>query len=204
MIHNKRSRSFLYLLALFIPSSYSLLRPLLMLPIKCLASWYFKWCLTETRTRPTILDRDSIETEPRVIFVDRISIDFNPSATFVLPVSKKALTAKDGPQTWRAGGATRSRNSKQHEGYDMRSLVACSVVWFPHPSVWDSLHVNKIFQVPHKKIIWHKVSRVYGSVTNNNGFWIGFINTFFIQLVLTSNTALSLIYTIYSSPLHTH
>jgi hypothetical protein len=45
------------------------------------------------------------------------------------------------------------------------------------------------------------LSRVQGSVTNNNGFWIGFIDALYSQLVLTSNTGLSLIYTVYSSPL---
>jgi hypothetical protein len=55
----------------------------------------------------------------------------------------------------------------------------------------------------------HKIlSPVRGSVTNNNGFWIELLNLLtpytINQLLLTSNTALSLIYTIYSSPFHTH
>jgi hypothetical protein len=54
-------------------------------------------------------------------------------------VSKKAITAKDGPQTWRVGGATSSRNSKQHVDHDMLAGALWRVVWydlrhwFPHP-----------------------------------------------------------------------
>jgi hypothetical protein len=50
------------------------------------------------------------------------------------------------------------------------------------------------------------LSRVQGSITNNNGFWIGwldFLTHYTVNSYLTSNTALSLIYTIYSSLLYT-
>jgi hypothetical protein len=49
---------------------------------------------------------------------------------------------------------------------------------------------------------------VYGGTRDeNNGSWFGLLDLLAIRLeflLITVNTALSLIYTIYSSPLHTH
>jgi hypothetical protein len=127
-----------------------------------LTAWYFKRCLIETRPRATVLDRDSTETEQMVIVVDRISIDFNPSATFILPVSKKVLTTKDGPQTCRVGDSTRSRNSKQHVGCYMRAGTLWCVVWcdlhhwFPHPlSLKLSSCERNISGPPEKNYLTH-------------------------------------------------
>jgi hypothetical protein len=48
------------------------------------------------------------------------------------------------------------------------------------------------------------LSRVRGSVTNNNEFWIGWLDLLTILRKIIINTELSLIYTLSSSPLHTH
>jgi hypothetical protein len=48
------------------------------------------------------------------------------------------------------------------------------------------------------------MSRVEGMRDENKGLEIGWLTLWLESLLITINTALSLIYTIYSSPLHMH
>jgi hypothetical protein len=68
------------------------------------------------------------------------------------------------------------------------------------PPVFSTKPIFKMIVTGTSKIL----SYIYGSVTNNNRFWIGrldLLTPYKISSYLTGNTALSLIYTIYSSHL---
>jgi hypothetical protein len=52
--------------------------------------------------------------------------------------------------------------------------------------------------------MYYSLTIVSRALVTTNGVWIGFIDTLFTKLGTTGNTALSLVYTLYNSQLHTH
>jgi hypothetical protein len=89
--------------------------------------------------------------------------------------------------------------------------------------IWDILHASDCVEAGEvlqhwyrnsnsvlwiANALWFTVSRVQGSVTNNNGLWIGWLDLLtpyrVTQFGTAGNTELSLFYRLYSSPLHTH